>query len=251
MTVADVTPTLKAHGVTGIVLVQAADTAADTKNMLAEAAAHPLVRGIVGWANLAAKPEAFAAQMNALRQNSAIVGVRNLMHVKGVSHWILGQEQQCNVAQVAAAGLPLDVVTSHHTELGDVVQLIDEVPGIRVVVDHLGKPPIGGSAPDRREWRARLAEIAANPNATAKVSGLSSSVGPLSAWTVGQVTPFIHDALELFGPHRLMYGGDWPVVLLAGGYERAWKAVNESLKVLTDDERTEVLEGTAARAYGI
>lgn len=251
MTLDDLTPTLDARGIDAVVLVQAADTAVDTQNMLEEARRHARVRGVVAWADLGAEPAAFGAQFDQLRSEPVVVGLRNLMHVKGVRGWILGEHQRANVAAVAAVGMPLDVVTSTHDELADVVVLMEATSGLRVVVDHLGKPPVGGTTQARREWRAVLADIAADPRSTAKVSGLSSAVGPLDSWTPEQVAPFIHDALELFGPDRLLYGGDWPVVLLAGGYARAWDAVNEALASLDDAERAAVLGGTAARVYGL
>jgi len=251
MSVGDLAPDLDRFGIDGVVLVQAADTAVDTALMLEVAESDPRVRGVVGWADLAADPVAFAPVFDDLRRNGRIVGLRNLMHVKGVPQWILGARQLENVAHVAASGLPLDVVTSTHAELPDIAEVIERVRDARVVVDHLGKPPVGGSESARREWRAMLGDIASESTATAKISGLSSSVGPLDAWTPEQVRPFIEDALALFGPHRLMYGGDWPVVVLAGGYERAWNAVADSLNGLEDAERAAVLGGTAARVYGL
>ncbi len=251
MAVADLGPTLDAHGIGGVVLVQAADTAADTDNMLDQARRDPRVRGVVGWAGLGARPDAFAEQLGALRRQPAIVGLRNLMHVKGTRGWILGDHQVENVAQVARAGLALDVVTSAHDEISDIVRLRDRVADLRIVLDHLGKPPVGGSAQERREWRAALADVAADERSVAKLSGLSSSVGPLDAWTPAQVAPFIDDALDVFGPNRLMYGGDWPVVILAGGYERAWSAIADAISSLGEDERAAVLGATAARVYGL
>ncbi|WP_136588125.1 MULTISPECIES: amidohydrolase family protein [Actinomycetes] len=247
----DIGPTLDERGIDGVVLVQSADTAVDTLNMLDQAVRHNRVRGVVGWANLGANPDAFATAFDELRVNRMIVGLRNLMHVKGVRGWILGEHQRENVAAVAIAGLPLDVVTSTHDELSDVVALLEATPNLRVVVDHLGKPPIGGTDGARREWRALLTDIAGDPMSTAKLSGLSAAAGPLDAWTSEQVAPFIDDALELFGPDRLLFGGDWPVVLLAGGYARAWSAVTGALAALDDAERAAVLGGTAARVYGL
>ncbi|MYS70911.1 amidohydrolase family protein, partial [Streptomyces sp. SID5926] len=71
----------------------------------------------------------------------------------------------------------------------------------------------------------------------------------LDAWTTDEVRPFVEDALELFGPERLMYGGDWPISLLAGGYARTWEAMSELLAPLTPDERAAVLGSTATRFY--
>lgn len=251
LTIDDLAPELERFGIDGVVLVQAADTAADTAHMLEVAASDPRVRGVVGWVDLSADSAAFAASFDDVRRSGRIVGLRNLMHVKGVAQWILAHRQLQNVAQVAEAGLPLDVVTSTHDELPDIATLIERVPGARVVVDHLGKPPVGGTDRARLEWRAMLGDIASAPSATAKVSGLSSAVGPLDAWTSEQVRPFIDDALALFGPDRLMFGGDWPVVVLAGGYERAWNVVADALRGLDDAERAAVLGGTATRVYGL
>lgn len=248
--VADLAPTLDRLGVDGVVLVQAADTVIDTENMLDEAA-DPRVRGVVAWADLGDAPDAFAADLARLRARPKVVGLRNLTHVKDDPHWVRGPRQRENIAQLVAAGLPLDMVTSSHVGLAEVVDTLEHVPDVRVVLDHLGKPPIGGSAMARREWRAALADIASDGRTTAKLSGLSSAVGPLDAWTPTQVAPFVQDALELFGPARLMYGGDWPVVLLAGGYERAWDAITGAVASLDPVERNEILDGTARRVYGL
>lgn len=83
------------------------------------------------------------------------------------------------------------------------------------------------------------------------MSGLYSASGALDSWTTDEVRPFVEDALELFGPDRLMYGGDWPISLLAGGYARTWEACLELLAPLDPDDRAAVLGGTAARFYRI
>ena len=75
--------------------------------------------------------------------------------------------------------------------------------------------------------------------------------GPMDAWTTDAVRPFVDDALELFGPDRLMYGGDWPIADLAGGYARTWATLTEILGELPSAERDAVFEGTAQRVYGL
>ncbi len=78
-----------------------------------------------------------------------------------------------------------------------------------------------------------------------------SSTGDLGAWTVEQVRPFCEDALELFGPARLMYGGEWPISMLAGGYDRTWAAMTELLAPLSEPEREAILGGTAELFYAL
>lgn len=117
------------------------------------------------------------------------------------------------------------------------------------MIDHLGKPPVGGSIDDHRAWRRLATSIAAHPESHAKVSGLYRAGGPLGSWTTDDIRPFVEDALELFGPERLMYGSDWPVSPLAGGYERTWEALSLILARLDDGDRARVLGTTASAFY--
>ena len=164
-------------------------------------------------------------------------------------------DRQCacqrSLELLEAAGVPFDFVTSGPAALAELPVLGRRHPDLDIVIDHLGKPPIGGSAENRAEWRRLLAEAARNPRTHAKLSGLYSATGDLAAWTVEQVRPFVEDALELFGPNRLMYGGDWPVCVLAGGYDRTWAAMTELLAPLTTTERDAILGGTAELFYAI
>ncbi|MFD5050074.1 amidohydrolase family protein [Streptomyces tendae] len=244
----DARPGLRTAGVDAAVLVQAADNDADTDLMLATAAAHPEVVGVVAWAPLD-DPARARTRLTALRGDPHVVGVRTLLHERSAPDWILGPDADAGLALLAEAGLPFDYSTSSPAALRHLPELADRHPDLRLVVDHLGKPPVGGGREDRAEWRRLIAAAALHPGVHAKVSGLYSASGPLDAWTTAEVRPFVEDALELFGPERLMYGGDWPISLLAGGYARTWESVCELLAPLAPDERAAVLGGTAARFY--
>ena len=122
-------------------------------------------------------------------------------------------------------------------------------PGLRMVIDHLAKPPIGLA--DREPWWSLIAAAAENPNVSGKLSGLYSATGAPDAWTTEQVRPFFDRAVELFGPSRLMYGGDWPVAILAGGYTRLWEGLAPLLDSLSSEDRERVLGRTAADFYRI
>ena len=242
-------PTLADHGVDGVVLVQASDNAEDTAVMLETATRHAQVVGVVAWAPLD-RPDELPAHLERLRAAPVVVGIRNLIHEREPG-WLLGHQTDRGLAELVRADLPLDFVTSGPAALAELPTIAARHPALRIVVDHLGKPPIGGGAEDRSEWRRLLADAAANPTTHAKVSGLYSSVGDLADWTVETVRPFFEDALELFGADRLMYGGDWPVANLAGGYDRTWDAVSELLAPLAPSERDDILGGTARTFYGI
>ncbi|MFE0418314.1 amidohydrolase family protein [Streptomyces tendae] len=239
---------LRSAGVDAAVLVQAADHDADTDLMLATAAAHPEVVGVVVWVPLD-DPGRARARLAALRGDPHVVGVRTLLHERSDPDWILGPDAHPGLALLAEAGLPFDYSTTSPAALRHLPELAARHPSLRLVVDHLGKPPVGGGREDRAEWRRLIAAAALHPGVHAKVSGLYSASGPLDAWTTAEVRPFVEDALELFGPERLMYGGDWPISLLAGGYARTWESVCELLAPLAPDDRAAVLGGTAARCY--
>ncbi|MBK1783835.1 amidohydrolase family protein [Prauserella cavernicola] len=250
MRFADVRPALSAAGVTATVLVQAADNYADTDHMLATAAAHPEVAAVVAWLPLD-DPARARARLAALRNDPHVVGTRSLIHERSDSNWILRPEVGAGLALLAEEGLTFDYVTASPEALVHVPELAARHPRLRLVIDHLGKPPIGSGREERLRWRELIAAAAGHPQVYAKVSGLYSARGALDSWTTEQVRPFVEDALELFGPDRLMYGGDWPISLLAGGYARTWEACLELLAPLGPDDRAAVLGGTATDFYRI
>jgi L-fuconolactonase len=250
MDVDDVRASLDRAGVDAVVLVQAADTADDTAGMLEMADRHPIVAGVVGWVPLD-RPVDAAAALDAFASDPRIVGIRNLIHTQADPNWILRPDVNEGLGLLADAGLPFDYVTSGPGALAHLPELARRHPSLQFVLDHLGKPPIGLDHAARRAWRDLLESAAQNPLLSAKVSGLASAIGRPDSWTTEMLRPFIHDALELFGADRLMYGGDWPVSILAGGYDRNWDGVSEVLGELSEGERTAVLGGTATRVYGL
>lgn len=243
----EILPTLAASGIGGAVLVQASDEAADTDLMIDVARRHPEVVGIVGWVPLD-RPDLVPDALDRLSTEPLVVGIRSLVHELPPG-WLAGAAQDESLSLLEAAGLTLDFPTKDPAALAELVALGERHPELGLVVDHLGKPPIGRGERERAQWRELLAAIAENPHASAKVSGLYSATGDPAAWTVDSIRPFVDDALELFGPGRLMYGGDWPVARIAGGYERMWDALTSILQHLDPADRDLVLGGAAERIY--
>jgi L-fuconolactonase len=245
----DLAQDLDSHDVGGVVLVQAADNADDTALMLDAAASDPRVVAVVGWAPLD-QPGVLPGRLDHLASAPVVRGIRNLFHARP-REWATSAPVDEGIGIVAAAGLTLDFVTSDPAALADLPGIGERHPGLSIVIDHLGKPPIGGTATERAQWRALLADCAANPRMHAKVSGLYSSIGALGDWTTDAVQPFVDDAIELFGPARLMAGGDWPISELAGGFDRTWTGIESMLSHLPDGDRAAILGATARRFYGI
>jgi L-fuconolactonase len=119
------------------------------------------------------------------------------------------------------------------------------------VIDHLAKPPVGGSAARLRSWWELLAMAAESPLVHAKVSGLYPTGDEKTAWTADDLRPIVGAALDIFGPNRLMLGSDWPISVLAGGYRRVWGELAGIVAELNPAERDAVLGGTATAFYGL
>jgi L-fuconolactonase len=241
-------PSLAAAGIEGTVLVQSADNAEDTALMFDVAAANPEVLGIVGFVPLD-RPEDAARELADLRSSSLLVGIRNLIHDQPDPDWLLRPEVDEGLGLLEAAGVPFDLVAvlPRHLELVPIIS--SRHPDLRIVIDHLAKPPIG--LPSNQPWDSLMTLAAENPNVFAKVSGLYSATGDSGSWTVDSVRPYFDRALELFGADRLMYGGDWPISLLSGGYARVWEGLDDLFSTLGQSERDAVRGLTAVRFYRI
>ena len=244
----EVGPALDAAGIRGAVLVQSADNAEDTANMFAVASQHPGIVGVVGYVPLE-RPADAAQQLEELRSTSLFVGIRNLIHDRPDPDWLLRPDVDEGLGILEDAGIPFDVVAvlPRHLEL---IPLISERhPRLRMVIDHLAKPPIGLAS--NEPWDSLIAVAAENPNVFAKVSGLYSAAGDQGSWSVESIRPYFDRAVELFGADRLMYGGDWPMSVLAGGYPRVWAGLEQLFESLDESQRDAIQGRTAADFYGI
>ncbi|ANJ26024.1 amidohydrolase family protein [Agromyces aureus] len=249
----EVLPEFAVAGVTGTVLVQSADNDDDTDHMFEVAAREPLVQGIVGYVPLH-EPARAAERLADLQRRPRFCGVRNLIHDRPDAHWLRRPDVDESLGLLAAAGVPFDVVGVLPEHLEAVLAISERHPELDLVIDHLNKPPIGAAATATdawQTWASLLARVAENPRVRGKVSGLYASTGDPASWTVDTIRPVFDHALDVFGPDRLMYGGDWPVSLIAGGYTRVWQGISELVADLTETERTDILAGTARRFYSL
>ncbi|WCN79363.1 amidohydrolase family protein [Micromonospora sp. LH3U1] len=247
-TVADLVPRLDEAGVTATLLVEAGRCdAAETAEFLALAAATARIAGVVGWASLT--DPAIAATLAGYRDlpgATKLVGIRD--QVQGVvdpGH-LARPDVRAALVAIGAAGLTVDLVV-HVGQLPACAEAARATPGTTFVLDHLGKPRI--AATGLAEWRTAVRDLAGCDNVVAKLSGLLTEAGP--GWRVADIRPYVDTALELFGPHRLMAGSDWPVCDLVASYAEAWAALDACLGELSPDERTAVLAGTAIRTYAL
>jgi L-fuconolactonase len=241
-------------GVDRAVLVQADDSAADTEAMFEVAAAHPEIAGVVAWVPLD-RPDEAAIRLDRLEARPAFAGIRNLIHDQPDPDWLLRPSVGEGLALLEQRGIPFDVISVLPRHLSHVPVLSERYPALRMVLDHLSHPPLGGADPvgpgswtGVAHWGELITAAARNPLVFAKVSGLYP---PDPAWTAEDVRSVVEFAFELFGPDRLMFGSDWPVAELGGGYAKMRTELSRLFDQLSPPERDAVLAGTAARFYAL
>jgi L-fucono-1,5-lactonase len=240
---ADLAPLLHTRGIGRTILVQAAPTFAETLYMLELAARATFVAGVVGWVDFDA-PDAAQTVAKVAADHPLLVGLRPMLHDIADDDWLLRPHLAAVFDAMVQHGLVFDAL-ARPQHLTRVRKICERHPKLVVVIDHIAKPLIR----DRKlePWRADMAALGRCPNTFCKLSGIATEATP--EWTIDEIRPYVDHALEVFGPHRLLWGSDWPVIELAGGYSRWWDATDALLASLDEAARDAILGGTAARVY--
>lgn len=239
---ADAADKLSGAGVDAAVLVQAAPTVAETRFLLEHAERHDWILGVVGWVDLAATdaPE----QIGALARHAKLKGIRPMIQDIPDDRWMLRPGLRPAFEAIALHDLAFDALVKPR-HLPHLAELIGRHPDLRFVIDHGAKPEIGAGRFD--DWADAMRHLATASSAHCKLSGLITEAGP--AWSEAQIRPFIDLLLDAFGPERLIWGSDWPVLTLAATYG-TWRDMTlRSLAWLSTPDRHLVLGGNALRVY--
>ncbi|RRD35657.1 hydrolase [Leucobacter sp. OH2974_COT-288] len=225
------------------ILVQAADTLADTEYLLTQVARWPEILGAVCWVPLT--DAAWLTEHLPRLQQRGLVGVRELIHDQPDTKLLDRADYREGLAVLAQCGVPFEVPDAFPAQLPAATRLAAEMPQLTVVLDHLGKPPAALGA-EFTEWECAVREFAAQPNTVAKLSGLHHggvAVSPkvhARAWEV---------ALQEFGPKRLLLGSDYPMPLLGDGYTVLHELTAAELLKLPPEAAHVIAGGTARRVY--
>ncbi|HUC79329.1 MAG TPA: amidohydrolase family protein [Flavisolibacter sp.] len=245
----ELAPQLAAAGVTEGVLVQAANTKEETAYMLEVAEQTSWLKGVVGWLPLEQPDEVATILSAGYAKHPLFKGVRHLIHDEPDTKWLLQPAVLQSLQLLADAGIPYDVVGVLPAHLETVLQVLNKVPALTIVLDHLNQPPIQQGERFGR-WGKLITEIAAYPKAYGKISGLGTTTGTGEAWDVDDIKPYVAFAVEKFGTDRCFCGGDWPVSLLASSYAHAWSVYKQTLSSLLEEkEREKILYDNAKQFY--
>lgn len=128
----------------------------------------------------------------------------------------------------------------------EAISMIRQCPDTTFILDHLGNPNI--KEKEINPWKKHLSQLAGVENVYVKLSGIITKADHQN-WKSDDLRPYIDHALEVFGTNRIMYGGDWPVVLLAGSYKDWLSALRQIINELSEDEKKRLFYGNAKKIY--
>lgn len=244
-TLADLRPLREQAGVTDTVLVQAAPTVAETRYLLGVAErSDGVVKGVVGWVDLG---EASAIPtLTHLARNPLFKAVRPMLQDVPDPAWLLRAEVGRALAALPRLGLRFEALVKP-AQLPALLTMLDRHPDLAVVIDHAAKPDIAHGMWE--PWTLHMRSAAANPRVRCKLSGLVTEVGP--GWTIDVLRPYVDFLAETFGPQRLIWGSDWPVVNLAGTYQSWFAATVALTSDWSPEDRAALMGGAARRFYGL
>ena len=239
----DMAPLLESAGVSGTVLVQAHQSIEEAHWMLDVAEATDFVVGVVAWADLTS-PD-LGRDLDSICARRGLVGIRHQVEEEPDETWLSKPAVIDGLKEVARRGLAYDLlVKGPHVKY--VPQLAEKAPDLRMVVDHIAKPPI--AAGEMEPWATGIAAVAAIPGVYCKVSGLITEADH-AQWAVADLKPYVTHVVEQFGFERLMWGSDWPVCLMAGSYARVLSSALEAVGGLTPEQRDGFLFRNAVDFY--
>lgn len=239
---ADLLPLLAASGVQGTVLVQTQPTLADTDFMLALADRHPFILGVVGWVDLKALDA--PAHIARLARHPRFKGLRPMLQGLADDRWIDDVTLTPAIETLLAHQLSFDALVLPR-QLPGLLAFALRYPALPIVIDHAAKPLVADKL--MQPWLADMQALAALPNVHCKLSGLLTEAGDHP--DAQSVAPYAMAVLDLFGPQRVIWGSDWPVVQLKGNYA-AWLAICQACcEHLSTDDKEAVFGGNARRFY--
>jgi L-fuconolactonase len=240
----DLDPLLAANGIDGTVIVQAAPTLAETRFLLELARRWPKARAVVGWVDMTAAdaPDVLAG----LAADRMLRGIRPMVQDEPDPEWMLQDPVVRAFAALGDSGLTFDALV-RPGQLRTLARLVDQHAHVPVVIDHAAKPGIEAGA--FQPWADDIRALSERPQVMCKLSGLLTEAGPRTA--DADLQPYVDHLLACFGPERLMWGSDWPVLNLAGDYAGWLEQARRLVQRLGADEQAQIFGRTAQRFYGL
>ena len=239
-----ISPTLKRNGIDGCVAVQASQAEVETLFLVELAKTHGIIKGVVGWVDL--QNEKIEERLQYFSQYPIIKGSRHIVQSEP-DDFLLRKNFQRGIQALQPYGYTYDVLIYHH-QLRPALEFVSRFPEQKMIIDHCAKPDIANKKID--EWKSLMQEIAKHPNVFCKLSGLFTEA-KWKQWSPAEFYPYFDVVFNAFGTDRLMFGSDWPVILLSGIYVQ-WKSLLEKyMENFNEEEREKVFGRNAVQFYNL
>ncbi|WP_088102820.1 amidohydrolase family protein [Halalkalibacter urbisdiaboli] len=238
----DLQPYLNKYDIHQTILVQAAPTIEETEYILQLSESNESIAGVVGWLNL--EDPHYKTQYEAFRKHPKFIGFRLMIQDMEDASVVLTKPYIDALTFFAEEDVPIDLLVVHH-QLPVLIKLLEEIPSLRGVIDHIGKPAIAAKEIDT--WKQHIQKLATFETIYCKLSGMITEADHKS-WKKEDFIPYIQVVLRAFGSKRVMFGSDWPVCNLAGSYDDVMGALTHALPTMTDQEE-ELLFGDNAKIF--
>ena len=242
---ADLKKTLDEAGVSGAVSVQARTIVEESDWLLSMAEKHDFLRGVVGWVPLTEKD--VEKHLERLSAHKKFKGVRHVIQGEPDDNYILRPDFNAGIKKLLKYKLRYDILIFER-QLKPSIKFVDQHPNQMFILDHIAKPKIKERI--LSPWREDMIALGKRPNVYCKISGMITEADH-KKWTSADLAPYLDTALQAFGPKRLMFGSDWPVMLVAGQYKPWVELIKEAIKRYSTAEQEQILSKNAITAYGL
>ena len=241
----DLEPILQRYGISGTVLVQAAQSLPETEFLLSLAVRHEFIKAVVGWVDF--DSERAAADIERLKQYPKLVGLRPMIQDIADPDWMLEPALESAFTALREFDLRFDALIKP-VHLQAFTEFLNRYSDLPVIIDHGAKPDIrSNKAFD--PWASSMRTISEDARVYCKLSGLITEAA--EDWQNEDIFPYMDHLYDCFGPDRILWGSDWPVCLPAGAYDEWWSCTQQWAEQLDDEAREKLLGYNAMQFYGL
>jgi L-fuconolactonase len=238
--------TLYANGFSASIVVQARQSLEETLWLIDLANQSDLIKGVVGWIDL--KNEQLCKQLDALSSHKKLVGFRHVIQGETDPNFMSNPDFIRGLNIIADKGYRYDLLIFSH-QLPAAIEMLDQVPNLHVVIDHIAKPNIK-TGEQFQQWQKNMRKLSENQQCYCKLSGMITEAD-WKNWTNGDLQPYMKTVLSLFTEKRVMFGSDWPVCLVAGEYQTIKQLVLDFISLYAPQAKQDIFGNNARHFYQV
>jgi L-fuconolactonase len=240
----DIELTLKRNNVDGCIAIQATATELETRFLAELANTHPLIKGVVGWTDL--RSPHVEKKLTDLNAYPSIKGIRHVVQSEP-DDFLYDEKFRTGISILKAFDFTYDILIFPR-QLKAATDFVKAFPEQTFIIDHSAKPDI--KSKEMTNWKAGITDLAMYPNVHCKVSGLLTEA-KWKEWSPADFYPYLDVIFQSFGPDRVLFGSDWPVMLLSGIYVQ-WKSLMDKyLQNFLQEDKEKFFGLNAKRIYGV